>query len=274
MTPADRPFFSLEEAFVRLGQNRQKGCLVALNRYEALHLFVDDGKVVGAFGPDQKGEPALAHALSLTDSSYLWLDGAERQTKNLEFNIQEYALQHSLSGEVKSQGAGVHAKTVSMTSKPADKITETASAYHFAAVSQTNFIKIKLFKSTMIVGRSNTCDVQFDEDERKISRRHCQIRVTEEGVFIRDLASKNGTFVNGQEIEEETRIGVGDLVNLGDHAFVLQCGDEEASKHAGMILNEVSSDVRAERKTSPFADMVSGKTPRTLGPLKKPHGRT
>jgi pSer/pThr/pTyr-binding forkhead associated (FHA) protein len=54
-----------------------------------------------------------------------------------------------------------------------------------------------------LVGRSDDCDVRIPEGVgfHDISRRHCVLRIIPPEVRIRDLGSRNGTFVN------ETKIG-------------------------------------------------------------------
>lgn len=39
--------------------------------------------------------------------------------------------------------------------------------------------------------------------ERQVSRRHAMIERTEQGFVLKDLSSKNGTFLNGKELREE-----------------------------------------------------------------------
>jgi DNA-binding NtrC family response regulator len=51
---------------------------------------------------------------------------------------------------------------------------------------------------TLTVGSSQECDVVLDDPE--VSRHHCSLTLTEEGVMVRDLGSKNGTFIGGVEI--------------------------------------------------------------------------
>ncbi|MBN1993295.1 MAG: FHA domain-containing protein [Anaerolineae bacterium] len=48
-----------------------------------------------------------------------------------------------------------------------------------------------------------------------ISRQHAQITVQPEGVWIQDLGSSNGTFVNGQPITTSTWLKPGDTVQVG-----------------------------------------------------------
>ena len=41
-------------------------------------------------------------------------------------------------------------------------------------------------------------------DEPAVSRQHCLVRAGEDGYRIRDLASRNGTYVNGMPVKERT----------------------------------------------------------------------
>ncbi len=52
--------------------------------------------------------------------------------------------------------------------------------------------------ATIIIGRDSTSDVQVDD--RQVSRRHAEISHTPTGYTIRDLGSKNGTFLNGEAV--------------------------------------------------------------------------
>ncbi len=65
---------------------------------------------------------------------------------------------------------------------------------------------------TLVVGRSKTCDLSQGSPDA--SRRHAEI--TGEGVayVLRDLGSTNGTWVNGQRVEEH-RLRTGDRVDIG-----------------------------------------------------------
>jgi DNA-binding NtrC family response regulator len=52
----------------------------------------------------------------------------------------------------------------------------------------------------LVVGTSGDCDLTVADP--RISRRHCELRITERGVVLRDLGSKNGTLVRGVSIVE------------------------------------------------------------------------
>ncbi|NLE45796.1 MAG: FHA domain-containing protein [Chloroflexi bacterium] len=50
----------------------------------------------------------------------------------------------------------------------------------------------------LVIGRGSDCDITIPE--RQISRRHVQIERDDHGYLLHDLGSKNGTYVNGQEV--------------------------------------------------------------------------
>jgi hypothetical protein len=73
-----------------------------------------------------------------------------------------------------------------------------------------------LIKSVTIIGREADSDVQVDD--RQVSRRHAEISQTIEGYTLRDLGSKNGTFLNGEQI-----FGAPRLIRNGDEVGIALC---------------------------------------------------
>jgi len=71
--------------------------------------------------------------------------------------------------------------------------------------------------AAFLIGRGQ--GAQVDLPDHLVSRRHCQIEVTGECFFARDLGSVNGTFVNGQRI---ARIALADGDSLQAGASVLR----------------------------------------------------
>ena len=69
----------------------------------------------------------------------------------------------------------------------------------------------------LVIGRGEGCDLQPHTD--LISRHHCVIIVTDSRVMIRDLGSKNGTFVNDERVEEEQGLMAGDRLRIGPLEF-------------------------------------------------------
>lgn len=88
--------------------------------------------------------------------------------------------------------------------------------------------KIKLSGEGSI-GRSKG-DIQIKDE--KLSSLHCKFLVRGTKIFITDLNSTNGVFVNSQKIEPdiETGLNIGDKVRLGSNEFVLFDEDQSLSQ--------------------------------------------
>jgi len=74
----------------------------------------------------------------------------------------------------------------------------------------------------IVMGRDPTTTVQITD--KGVSREHAEIFRVGEMVFIRDLGSRNGTFVNDEQIEEEL-LRQGDQVRVGSTILVFESGD-------------------------------------------------
>jgi pSer/pThr/pTyr-binding forkhead associated (FHA) protein len=79
----------------------------------------------------------------------------------------------------------------------------------------------------MLVGREVECSITINSGH--ISRYHAKINVSPNGVYIEDLHSTNGTFVNGQKIKGRIRLNVGDDVAFDDIAFRLASNASSAA---------------------------------------------
>ena len=65
----------------------------------------------------------------------------------------------------------------------------------------------------IIIGRSSDLDMVLVED--MVSRRHAKITSTDGDIFIQDMGSTNGTFVNGEKIAGRARLTEGDRILVG-----------------------------------------------------------
>jgi predicted component of type VI protein secretion system len=74
---------------------------------------------------------------------------------------------------------------------------------------------IEIHRGKLLVGREEDC--QLRPDSEFVSRHHCVILLDEYTLRVRDLGSKNGTFVNGHRIGAGERILLhGDMVAIGE----------------------------------------------------------
>ncbi len=76
---------------------------------------------------------------------------------------------------------------------------------------------------TTIIGRRHDCDLCIPLNI--VSKRHCQLNLNNEAVKIRDMGSRNGTFLNDKRIDEAT-VQPGDYIRIGPLTFLLQIDGE------------------------------------------------
>ena len=75
-----------------------------------------------------------------------------------------------------------------------------------------------LDSAQLTVGRSGDNDVQLPNDEFA-SARHARFEPRRDGVWLHDLGSTNGTFVNGTRIDRPRKLTPGDVVRVGETDF-------------------------------------------------------
>ena len=92
---------------------------------------------------------------------------------------------------------------------------------------------IVLKKDLMTLGRSTDADIVI-EDERA-SRIHCGIEWIDGAFHLKDLKSKNGTFLNGERVQLSP-LRHGDRIRLGSSLVHVE---EETAPGADTAVNEL-----------------------------------
>ncbi len=99
-----------------------------------------------------------------------------------------------------------------------------------------------IINATTVIGRGAQCDLRVPL--LSVSRRHCELVVSEEEVKIKDLASSNGTYVSNRRINEAT-VEAGDRLVIGPIVFTIQINgvpeEIQPIKTRGQILAEHGS---------------------------------
>jgi pSer/pThr/pTyr-binding forkhead associated (FHA) protein len=67
----------------------------------------------------------------------------------------------------------------------------------------------------LTVGRAVNNDVSMPDDEYA-SGRHARFEPRRDGVWVEDIGSTNGTFVNGIRLTRERRLAPGDVIRVGE----------------------------------------------------------
>lgn len=79
--------------------------------------------------------------------------------------------------------------------------------------NKTEIKKINLESTPITIGRSSKANIKIDDEE--LSSVHCEISVVNELVLVRDLNSKNGSFIDNIPITHEDYLFLNDTLYIG-----------------------------------------------------------
>ena len=105
------------------------------------------------------------------------------------------------------------------------------------------------------IGRSSKCDIVLKRG--KVSRRHCKVIPTDDGYWLRDLDSQNGTWIEGERVDR-VKITTGDRFAVGNVLLELHADGSltEVVHYTGALrhLNEEREAARREALEGPDDD--------------------
>jgi len=91
----------------------------------------------------------------------------------------------------------------------------------------------ELGELALTIGRGPDCELVIDD--RSVSRHHARIEPAGDGHAIRDLESRNGTWVRGERVgTSPVPLTHGDEIGLGRHSVVVRYLTEEQTVPEGM----------------------------------------
>jgi Inner membrane component of T3SS, cytoplasmic domain len=75
--------------------------------------------------------------------------------------------------------------------------------------------EFELNSAQLSVGRGGQNDIALASDDY-VSARHARFEPRQDGVWVQDLGSTNGTYLNGARLEHPRKLALGDVVRVGD----------------------------------------------------------
>jgi len=102
-----------------------------------------------------------------------------------------------------------------------------------------------LTRDITVIGRREDCDLRIPLGE--VSRKHCRLVRDSDTLRLEDLGSSNGTFHNGQRVQEVT-LGPGDSVQVGPIVFVLQVDGVPADDELTPVMAQPTAGKAADEE--------------------------
>jgi pSer/pThr/pTyr-binding forkhead associated (FHA) protein len=119
---------------------------------------------------------------------------------------------------------------------------------------------IGLKQGKLLIGRADECDVRPLGEE--VSRRHCLLEAEGDSLAVKDLDSRNGTFVNGSRIAERLTLADGDIVRVGPLELRVSC-DRPVAARPSVDGDDVSRWLMADDDPAGISDTT--RTIRVVG---------
>lgn len=115
---------------------------------------------------------------------------------------------------------------------------------------------IPLYKPTLLIGRSNECDIQLTD--KSVSRRHAKLTRSDGLYFLEDLESRFGVYLNREKIQRE-QLRDGDRINIPPFhlQFVIDVEAEARSAERVVEVQEVSRTYSLGKQTVTALQNVS-----------------
>ena len=125
-----------------------------------------------------------------------------------------------------------------------------------------------LLKTETTIGRSASCDVVLDS--ALVSRRHARILMSDAGLFIEDLGSRNGIIVNGTLVRGSARLSIGDRLRIGPEILELveqaSDGTDESTVEPRRVLDDRKATLSSEPSAARLAARLSSPAPSNMLP--------
>lgn len=103
----------------------------------------------------------------------------------------------------------------------------------------------QLPSTVTVIGRRQDCDLCIPL--MNVSRRHCEINQDEGQLKIRDLGSRNGTYLNGNKIDEIS-VNPGDHLSVGPLEFTIDYTLNHYNNDSSSIASAPDDVKKAEKQ--------------------------
>lgn len=120
------------------------------------------------------------------------------------------------------------------------------------------YTRYDLGKDRTVIGRASACDLAVPTTN--ISREHCLVVKREDGYWVEDLNSSNGTYVNKEKLAGPRKLGEKDIVKAGAARLTFHAGDIKAVEALEVDARRQSEVDDADDPVTPPVDGLASAT--------------
>jgi diguanylate cyclase (GGDEF)-like protein len=157
---------------------------------------------------------------------------------------------------------------VTAPKRPSSAEGKDACLVHIYPTGPTMGSRFQLHAKALVVGRGEDCAIQIQD--HSVSRRHAHVEHSQDGYYVTDLQSTNGTFVNDKPVTN-TKLHDGDYLRVGNCIFrFLAGGNVEAEYHEEiyrLTIIDGLTQIHNQRYLLEFVDRELARSTRHQRPL-------
>lgn len=113
------------------------------------------------------------------------------------------------------------------------------------------YTRHELGKDRTVVGRASACDLAVNAEN--LSREHLLVVRRDDGWYVEDLNSSNGTFIGKERLNAPRRLAEKDIVRAGAVRLTFHAGDLAKAEAL-----EVDAEADAAERAAPPGDGLAG----------------
>jgi two-component system cell cycle response regulator len=157
---------------------------------------------------------------------------------------------------------------VTAPARPVSTTARDACLVHIYPTGPGMGSRMCLSDRRVIIGRGNDCDIRIND--HSVSRRHARIDPGEDGYYVTDLQSTNGTYVNDRPAEMH-KLNDGDYLRVGNCIYrYLAGGNVESEYHEEiyrLTIVDALTEIHNKRYLMEFLDRELARSARYHRPL-------
>src|SRR5438270_1554756 len=147
-------------------------------------------------------------------------------------------------------------RTPAFATLPPSRGEDTSVASLFVIQGADQGKRFELKSKPMALGRDHSNPIRLHDTE--VSRRHAEVRPADNSYRIVDLGSANGTFVNGQPVDQAP-LRPGDRLQLGQTVMLFNAGNGQGAERdlttrVDMLSNTGPDDRSAILRSIPVGE--------------------
>jgi hypothetical protein len=193
--------------------SRKTGCVLFNREGDVGKLWLQEGQVHHAEFVTRSGEEAVYKMLELESGEASLIDLLLATKRTIHCSCEHLLMESARRADEKFKTRMIPLPTIHKTSSALSQSAPKLIQFNLQGEPLSH--SLKLSKTT--TGRAPHNDLCFTVDS--VSSNHCVFEVRGQKVFLTDLQSLNGTFINGQRISEPQELHEGDTVHLGGLAL-------------------------------------------------------